>query len=235
MATFQIRILNFEKYKGRTDVVHNSWFRCSNRILEDHEFFDFTHEELLVWIYLLSISSQKNTSDIVVSHQHAHQVCRLSEIAVTSAVEKLCKIKCIERIRTRTLRGRYAHDTQTCATDRQDITNKQDITIHNTSEEQPAAVHPKFALSADFLFFNSIKPIKPDLVAAWIQGFDEDWVLSEMAKARIWCLANPKRSPKNSSTFLTNWFSKGWERHRKTLPAEKPKSDYSFLSKAGNS
>lgn len=132
MKGIWVKILGFEKYKGRADVAHNSWFRCSNRLLEDPDFFDFTAEEKLVWIYLLSIASQKNTSDIHVSHQHAHHVCRLSEKAVTTAIEKLCEIKVIKRLRARTLRGRYVGDTRTCATD---ITDRQDKTKHNTTRE----------------------------------------------------------------------------------------------------
>lgn len=140
MKTIRIKIVNFEAYKGRGDVKHNSWFRCSNRLLEDHEFFNFTHEELLVWLYLLSISSQKNTSDIVVSYQHAHQVCRLRPAAVTSALEKLRNISCIEIARTRTLRGRYANDTQTCATRQTDITDitEQDTTVTARPAKPPA-------------------------------------------------------------------------------------------------
>jgi hypothetical protein len=112
-----ITITNFEKYKGRADVQMNSWFRLSNRFLEDSDFFDFTHEEKLVWVYLLSIASQKNTARIHVSHQHAHQVSNLSAESVNSAIEKLNKLGCLKKERTRTLRGRYVDDTQTCATE----------------------------------------------------------------------------------------------------------------------
>jgi hypothetical protein len=127
-TNLNIRIINFEAYKGRSDVKHNSWLRLSNRFLEDYEFFDFSFGEKIVWIYLLSIASQKNTSEIVLSYQHAHQVCNIDEKLLTSAIEKLTKIKCIEKIRTRTLRGRYAHDTHTCATDITDRHNITDIT-----------------------------------------------------------------------------------------------------------
>lgn len=137
-SSITVRICNFAKYKGRPDVKINSWFRCSNRLLEDHEFFDFTHEELLVWIYLLSLSSQKNHEIVHVSLQHAHQVCRLSADAVMGAIEKLCKIECIEKIRTRTVRGRYARDTQTCATG-QDRTgqDKTEQDIECRSDDRP--------------------------------------------------------------------------------------------------
>lgn len=124
-----VTIVNYEKYKGRKDVENNSWFRMSNRFLEDSDFFEFSHEEKLVWIYLLSLASQKNSARIHVSHQHAHQVCNISAKSINSSIEKLCKLGILKRERTRTLRGRYVDDTSTCSTDRQtDITNKTNIT-----------------------------------------------------------------------------------------------------------
>lgn len=125
-ATVTIKLTNFDKYKGRSDVKNNSWFRCSNRLLEDQDFYDFTHEEINVWIYFLSLASQKNQASVHVSYQRAHQVCRLSREAINSAIEKLIKIGALDRVKNRTVRGRYVHDTHPCATDRQtDITNKQ--------------------------------------------------------------------------------------------------------------
>lgn len=122
--TIEIKIRNYEKYKGRSDVKHNSWFRCSNRILEDYDFFDFTHEERLVWIYILSVASQKNTANLCISYRHADRLCGLTYAGIVSALEKLSKIKAIEFVQKRSERGRYATDTHKGATDRQ--TDKQD-------------------------------------------------------------------------------------------------------------
>lgn len=131
MADIRVTILNFEEYKGRKDVTHNSWFRCSNRLLEDPDFYDFSAEEMLVWVYLLSIASQKNSECITISYPHAQSVARLKEKDVNSAIKKLKNIKVIS---SSTLRRRNAHGTFTCATNKQDITNKQDKTIHAVDE-----------------------------------------------------------------------------------------------------
>lgn len=133
METIEVTIVEFDKYKGRADVQHNSWFRCSNRILEDQVFFDFTHEEVLVWIYLMSISSQANHATIHVSLHRAHHVCRLRPEAVKSAIKKLSKFNIIKIPRIRSVRGRYVDDTRTCATDRQ--TDRQNIT-HTTADPE---------------------------------------------------------------------------------------------------
>jgi hypothetical protein len=92
---YDITIVNYDKYKGRTDVTHNSWFRLSNRFLEDPDFFDFMPEEKLVWIYILSIASQKNSAKISINLNHASRICSLKKVSIDSALEKLCQINCL--------------------------------------------------------------------------------------------------------------------------------------------
>jgi hypothetical protein len=89
MKGIWIRVNGFEKYKGRGDNKHNSWFRCSNRLLEDPDFFEFTHTEILVWIYVLSLVSQKNSDTVFINFTHADRVCRLKPQSVKSALQKL--------------------------------------------------------------------------------------------------------------------------------------------------
>lgn len=126
-----VEIRNFEGYKGRKDVEHNSWFRCSNRLLEDPDFFEFSAEEILVWVYILSLSSQKNSPRVTIKFAHAERVCRLKKSIVESAILKLSGNQIDPVDVTLTSRGRYADDTQTCATDRQtDITDKQTNSVN---------------------------------------------------------------------------------------------------------
>lgn len=217
----QIRIRNFEDYKGRSDVKHNSWFRLSNRFLEDHEFFDFTPGEKLVWIYLLSLASQKNHGDIHVSYQHAHHVCRIERDVLFSGIEKLIKIKCIEKIRTRTLRGRYAHDTQTCATEH-NITeqDKHNITEHEVcSEPTKSVTEPAAPSNISFKVSEKITMIiSQDLINSWADTYPKEFLDLEIKKARSWILANKHKSPKKDwGRFLNSWFNRGWEAYRKTL------------------
>lgn len=136
MSKLEVTIVNFETYKGRADVKHNSWFRCSNRLLEDPDFFDFSHEEILVWIYILSLGSQKNSHKVTINYHHANSVARLSTVAINSAVRKLKKLKALE---VSTLRGRYVRDTETCST-RQDITDKTRQDRQESSDESAQLV-----------------------------------------------------------------------------------------------
>lgn len=133
-----VRIRNFEKYKGRSDVKHNSWFRCSNRLLEDPDFYEFSHAELLVWVYILSLASIKNSDEIEINFDRADKVCRLKKKDVLSALEKLEGNQIDRLTDTLTLRARYANDTSTCATE-------QDRQTEQTGQYSTAAeplLHP---------------------------------------------------------------------------------------------
>jgi hypothetical protein len=59
----------------------------------------------------------------------------------------------------------------------------------------------------------------------WIKTYgDTKWIEQEILKAITWLELNPTRKPKgkNHARFLGNWFSRGWEKHRKTLVSKQP-------------
>jgi hypothetical protein len=114
-----VTVRNFEAYKGRKDVTHNSWFRCSNRLLEDPDFYDFSHAEILVWVYILSLVSQKNNATVFLNFDRADRICRLKTKDVESAIQKLYENQLVPGDVTSTLRARDGDVTSTCATDRQ--------------------------------------------------------------------------------------------------------------------
>lgn len=137
MDSLTITILKYKEYKGRSDVKNNSWFRLSNRFLEDADFYDFTAEEKLVWIYFLSISSQKNAAKVSISFRHAERVCGLKRNVCVTAIEKLLKIKVISTDVSDAVHGRNVIVTDACATDRQ--TNKQTEQTIQDRQDDPAA------------------------------------------------------------------------------------------------
>jgi hypothetical protein len=133
-----VTVKGFQKFKGRGDVVHNSWFRCSNRITEDADFFDFSHAEFKAWIYILCLTSQKNSDTVYVNFDHAERVCGLKRRDVQSAVLKLRGNQLLPADDTSTVRARDADDTSTCATDRQtDRDNKQREVVESSDSTLP--------------------------------------------------------------------------------------------------
>jgi hypothetical protein len=77
------------KFRPRKDVHNPSWLKLSNRILEDPDFYSFSHEEILSWIYILSICSQKNCGKVLLNINHLERACRISRQALFSSIEKL--------------------------------------------------------------------------------------------------------------------------------------------------
>lgn len=112
-----VRLLK-DDWRPRKDVVNNSWFKCSNRILEDEDFYDFKLEEILVWIHILSIASQKKSFVVFINFEAAWRKARLPKELILSAVDKLVG-KQIERMETpaddvtQTLRARDGDVTST--------------------------------------------------------------------------------------------------------------------------
>lgn len=158
----QVTINNWDKYNGRKDIKAASWFRLSNGIFEDPDFFEFSREELLVWIYILSLASKKQLPDIELSLAHATRVAGFDSTTVESSLHLLARISAIttpERQAntpnppentpadadvTRTLRGRTDKITPpnvgVTLQDKTNITNKTKNLVRSEPDEHASVV-----------------------------------------------------------------------------------------------
>lgn len=91
----QLEILNWEKYNPRKDLKSTHWFRVNNDILEGPDFFEFTHSEIVFWIYLLSLASKRQTGRITLVMAHAQRIGRFKESEINAALEKLIELGCV--------------------------------------------------------------------------------------------------------------------------------------------
>lgn len=223
METVTVLIKGFDQYKGRADVKHNSWFRCSNRLLEDHEFFNFSHTEIIVWIYLLSVASQKNTGKITVAYSHAETIAKLDRPSVDSAIKKLKKIGAIEVSNSRTLRGRYADVTDTCATRQTEQTEHNKHNITDTPEAQPrSGPHDLLEPFKLEMFKKHLSLVPVDVQESWLQTYEKDWIVLQLKEAVTWIYGNKAKAPKsNFATFFSKWLSRSWEWKRKGIASNK--------------
>lgn len=103
--------------KGRKDVKRATWFRCDNNVIEHEDFFDFTPEELLVWIYIQSRASEQGTVSPFIHFERAERFARLSKKVILSAVKKLeqkhiLPVAVPDAARTRNVRGTDAARTR---------------------------------------------------------------------------------------------------------------------------
>lgn len=220
-----VEILNWEKFNPRKDLKATAWFRLQNSLFEDPNFFDWSHSEILFWVYILSLASKKQTGSIRFSDAHAERIGRFKLRDAESSLEKLVELQCIKV----TLRGRDIDVTRTLharhtTNERTDVTNETNVTNAATSDSRsasPMIAHPMLfgEASQDLL-----EKTKREAQDAWVKTYgDTAWIKQELGKAWAWCKCNPDRNPKsNWSRFVNNWLSRAWEQHRKTLPTNQP-------------
>jgi hypothetical protein len=112
-----ITILRWDesKYRPRKDIAHPTWYKCSNRLLEDGDFYHFSAEEKLVWYRILELISQKQSQTVRIDIDHCKKVCGISPRSVRSGLLKLQELSLIsiDPNVTETLRGRNADVTRT--------------------------------------------------------------------------------------------------------------------------
>jgi hypothetical protein len=122
----RIEIKNWREFNPRSDVKKPSWFRLSHDLFEDPDFYDFSPNEMLAWIYILCHASKKNSETITVSILHLERVGRIKEKDFRSAVRKLELLQCITVPDTHTLRDRHVSDTPTNATNERTNETRRD-------------------------------------------------------------------------------------------------------------
>lgn len=159
-----IEILNWQKYNPRNDIKHPSWFRMEHSFFDNAEFYEFSPEQKLVWIYLLCQASKKSqptvhlvmdhivntiwrpvtTTPDYVDHNVIHNAYHVRVMTVDHAIQKL---KQFGMLKIRTLRGRYADVTHPCATygrtDETDVTNDNTSGVDGVLDFDPEPEKPK--------------------------------------------------------------------------------------------
>lgn len=148
MRILEVEIKNWNKFNPRTDVKSCTWFRMSNDFFNDPEFYGFTIEARMIWIFLLCTASKKMTSKIKINTQMIADNLGVRVESIDFALEALLKVGCLTAPDARvipmgcgpTVKTKLLSDYGPYITDITDITNEQDITNKpekNLSEIQP--------------------------------------------------------------------------------------------------
>jgi len=134
----QITFNNWEKFQPRKDIKSPTWVAVKNDFTINQDFFRFTNDEKLCFIYLLCEASKTNKNGMVIINFDYHsELFKISVDVIKQTIEKLEQNGiCTQSVRTRTqsVRTRYVKDRQTDSTDStdstgQDKTNKQSSAI----------------------------------------------------------------------------------------------------------
>jgi len=52
----------------------------------------------------------------------------------------------------------------------------------------------------------------------WLDTYgDAEWICTEIKKAEIWMIGNPRAPKSQYGRFFSNWLSRGWDQHRKSI------------------
>lgn len=122
----KIRFSKWSKYNPRSDVKKGSWFRMQNDFFTNPQFFDFSVEEKLGFIYLITLRAGAEFDSVPVSFPHAEKIGGIKEPVLRSTIQKLEQLEILTvDVTSADANGtdKYATDRQTDTTDRQTETD----------------------------------------------------------------------------------------------------------------
>lgn len=91
-----VTILNWKKFNPRDDLKYPTWFRCEKSLFDNHELCEFSNEELLAWLYLKCLATDKKSDTITIGWAHIKRVNRFRAQEMLSALEKLESFKIVQ-------------------------------------------------------------------------------------------------------------------------------------------
>lgn len=208
-----IKVLKFADFTKRTkDMRRFHWFSFPVDMITHPDFYGITGDEFKTFIWIICVAMKSGSDTIRLDIDHACHILSIKKIALKSAIQKL-QGKQIDVV-SWPAAGHEPTESGLYKT-RQDKT-EQVAKATSSDQENPVLALQQFP---ELEFFTKIKPLSVKLVQSWLALYDAEWLRTEIKKATAWCIANPKRTPRAPGGFLTNWFARGYETHRKTMIA----------------
>lgn len=159
-----IKILNWKRFNPRDDVKNPSWFRLNNNFLTDHEFFELTSDQKMVWLALLAEASTKQSDIIYISPPLIAALTRCTVEVVKETFAYLVAKSTIEVIAeadvTEALRARDEHVRKRTSTG-QDRTDRTEQTGQESTEGHSSNAPPEPEPPQDALVVLSLDQPKP--------------------------------------------------------------------------
>lgn len=191
-----IEVINWDKYNPRGDSKRPIWFRLENTIATGPAFFDFDCEQKWLWVFILSLVSQKNGEPIVWSTSFCQSLTKIKPSKQEETIDLYEKFARLRVSREVTLRD----PAQVAHYERTNITNE-----HNEHNE-----HAHFDFEVVYENYprkigksEGIKKCKKEILA------EEDYQALRIAvKNYAAYLIAQKTDPKyikHFSTFMTSW------------------------------
>jgi hypothetical protein len=217
--TIILKFQNWEQYNKRAKEYKNPvWFSFQNDFAINRNFFDFSDQNRLIFIYLLCEASRSNESGTLeIEVDHFAYITRQKQKDIVETINKLESKQILQ------IRDRDGIVTGSCE-DRGGIATEQNRTGQNKTEQdrtrqditrsdQSPIVFPDGVAELESLWL--ARGVKPTQLEAMLKAFPEPaWIMGEAKKAVAWEEANPSRRKKDFAKFLNNWLARAWDSRR---------------------
>lgn len=199
----EIEIRGYDKYKCRKDIVNPQWFKCSNQIFDDDDLYDFSLEEMAVWLYILSQASKQKSKVVRLSVRKA--AMRISSGLLRQTIKKLCDLKIVtQSVQVPT--GSRPDPVQVPT----GIRAQEGIGEERKGEEEEGNLPPPEAsppgaigeLRGDPDVEHALSQVPEIQQRAWLGKYDLPWLKESLIRA---IAHGMKRDGVTSPRAITNW------------------------------
>lgn len=210
----ELKSKSFEKYiKARADVDRPGWFKCSNQLLDDREFHDFTAAEICAWFYIMAESSILKSPKvrIIMDRVDSHRR-KFSRDDLKSAISKLkglgILLTDVASDVTSTLRPRSADVTLG-----EDRIGEEGIRVvvapPAIASQKNGIIGPVLAeLGGNSKREQALSTVPLDLQQEWLEMYDLQWLRNAILKAvSNYANKDPVDSIGNWEAKFVHWFS----------------------------
>jgi hypothetical protein len=221
---FSVSLVNWEEFQERADRANYTWFKIHSKTVTGHFWQNATLEQKALWFSLLCMRNGQQ-SDVI--HTLDFVLSGYSGVKLNQIEESIIGLIGLGVVRDES--GLIPGDTLAVRGQNPGL----EIELEKERErevDQPAAAPLRIAPSLVGDYSLKAKTIihacDMSTQESWLAAYpDPAWIKQEINKAAAWISSNPKRAPKKYPAFMGNWLSRGWEKHRKTIPSIQPQGE----------
>jgi hypothetical protein len=219
-----IKLLKLSDYLIRKDLIHTHWIKIDVDLLSHPDFFGVTGNEFKVFVHFICVAGKMRSDTIRMNIEHTAHILQVTNDEILSTISRLNGLRweLLENSISSQIR---VDNSEVSARVEKNRVEKNRIEYIISSDVKP---HILRSPPIDLSYFDEIKRIKDEMLDAWANTYPIEWLGPEITKAKNWCIANPKKCPREPAKFLNNWFTRGWETYRKTIPSQSKGLDQAF-------
>ena len=99
MGVLEITVTKWDDYNPRKDQKAASWYRFDNRFPLDPKFFEFSNDQKMVWIYILSECSVRMEGKMKMNESLCAAILRIDPKLVSSTLQRYESLNLITIVR----------------------------------------------------------------------------------------------------------------------------------------